>query len=105
MAIDSIDLNKLPLRHVCEVCGKDETLTPEDAFNEGWDYPPRMGAFAVVSSRTCGNCGIDSTLWWALMMDKKSADELTPSQLETLKRIQGEPLSILPEPGATDANR
>ena len=25
------------LIHICEVCGKTETLTPEEAFNEGWD--------------------------------------------------------------------
>ena len=29
------------LIHICEVCGKTEILTPEEAFNEGWDYPPR----------------------------------------------------------------
>lgn len=33
------------LIHICEVCGKTEILTPEEAFNDGWDYPPRMGGF------------------------------------------------------------
>ena len=33
------------LIHICEVCGKTEILTPEEAFNEGWDYLPRMGGF------------------------------------------------------------
>lgn len=36
------------LIHVCEVCGKTKIMTPEQAFNEGWDYPPRMGAFGIV---------------------------------------------------------
>ena len=36
------------LIHICEVCGKTEILTPEEAFNEGWDYPPRMGDFGIV---------------------------------------------------------
>ena len=31
------------LIHICEVCGKTEIMTPEEAFNYGWDYPPRMG--------------------------------------------------------------
>ena len=44
------------LIHICEVCGKTETLTPEEAFNEGWDYPPRMGGFGIVGPRTCGDC-------------------------------------------------
>ena len=29
------------LIHICEVCGKAKIMTPEEAFNEGWDYPPR----------------------------------------------------------------
>lgn len=92
-----IDLATAPLRHICEVCGKDEILTPEEAFNAGWDYPPRMGSFGVISPRTCGNCGIESTVWWALMMDKKPSEELTEAQMATVLRIQSEPQSIIPE--------
>ncbi len=29
------------LLHVCESCGKTEVMTPEEAFEAGWDYPPR----------------------------------------------------------------
>ena len=43
------------LIHICEVCGKTEILTPKEAFNEGWDYPPRMGGFGIVGPRTCGD--------------------------------------------------
>ena len=56
--------------HVCEVCGKTKIMTPEQAFNEGWDYPPRMGAFGIVSPRTCGDCSMMDTLWMALQSGK-----------------------------------
>ena len=85
------------LIHICEVCGKTELLTPEEAFNEGWDYPPRMGGFGIVGPRTCGNCPINLTVWWALVSEKKSVSELSQQQRETIKRIQGEPESIIPK--------
>ncbi len=28
------------LIHICGICGKTKVMTPEQAFNEGWDYPP-----------------------------------------------------------------
>ena len=85
------------LIHICEVCGKTELLTPEEAFNEGWDYPPRMGGFGIVGPRTCGDCPINLTAWWALVSEKKSVSELSQQQKETIKRIQGEPESIIPK--------
>lgn len=94
---EEMSLADLPLRHICEVCGKDEILTPEDAFNAGWDYPPKMGVFGIVGPRTCGNCGVEGTVWWAVTMENKAGDELTEAQMETIVRIQSEPLSILPE--------
>ena len=84
------------LIHICEVYGKTEILTPEEAFNEGWDYPPRMGGFGIVGPRTCGDCPINLTVWWALVAEKKSVSELSQQQKETIKRIQGEPESIIP---------
>lgn len=85
------------LIHICEVCGKTEIMTPEEAFNDGWDYPPRTGAFGIVSPRTCGNCSINLTTWWALVYEKKTVQELSQKQRETIKRIQGEPESIIPK--------
>lgn len=76
--------------HTCEVCGKTENLTSQEAFNKGWDYPPRMGAWKIVSPRTCENCGIDSTVWWALAIEKKQYEDLTPEQVLALARIQNE---------------
>ena len=87
------------LIHICEVCGKTETLTPEEAFNEGWDYPPRMGGFGIVGPRTCGDCPINLTVWWALVSEKKSVSELSQQQRETIKGIQGEPESIILKKG------
>lgn len=35
--------------HICEVCGITKVMTPQEAFEEGWDYPPLMGSFGVVN--------------------------------------------------------
>ena len=85
------------LIHICEVCGQTEILTPEEAINEGWDYPPRMGGFGIVGPRTCGDCPINLTVRWALVSEKKRVSELSQQQKETIKRIQGEPASIIPK--------
>lgn len=84
--------------HICEVCGKTEILTPDEAHLQGWDYPPRMGMFGIVSPRTCGSCVITDTIWWALQSGKiKSKSDLSDHQKEVLARIQSEPASIIPE--------
>lgn len=83
------------LRHICEVCGKEKILTPEQAHDQGWDYPPKMGQFKIISPRTCGSCGINGTLWWALMVELKQSVDLDEKQLETLNRILQEPESIM----------
>jgi len=88
------DTSHWRLRHICEVCGADEVLTPDEAFDAGWDYPPRIGPFGVVGPRTCGRCGINKTVWWALAVDHCTVDMLTPAQHDTIARITGEPQSI-----------
>ncbi|MEK5440100.1 MULTISPECIES: hypothetical protein [Paenibacillus] len=82
------------LRHICEVCGKEEVLTPDQGYEQGWDYPPKMGQFKIVSPRTCGSCGIDGTLWWAISVEGKEPADLNEKQLQTLNRILQEPESI-----------
>ena len=82
------------LRHICEVCGTEQNLTPEAAFEAGWDYPPNMGTFAVISPRTCPDCEVNQTLWWALQVDGYTTNMLTVRQRETFQRICGEPGSI-----------
>ena len=83
------------LRHVCEVCGKAETLDSDVAYDLGYDYPPRMGTFGIVGPRTCPDCGIAETVWAAVVLHGKTPDQLTDAQRATLTRIAGEPESIL----------
>lgn len=83
------------LRHICEVCGIEEPLTSEEGFEKGWDYPPRMGTCGVVSPRTCPQCPIAHTVWWALAIDRYSLDMLAPTQRAALDRILGEPETVV----------
>lgn len=87
-----------PFKHICEVCGKEEILTSQEAFDEGWDYPGEegssMGAFGVLSPRTCGDCSITDTVWWAITTEGKTREQLTEKQLQTLERILQEPESL-----------
>ena len=98
---DEVDINRTApefkgrLRHVCEVCGRTEILTPQEAFDEGWDYPPRMGSFGIVSPRTCPDCSMMDTAWAALALEGKTPNELTERQKQTILRIVSEPESIL----------
>lgn len=86
--------------HICEVCGKEELLTANESFKQGWDYPPNMGAWGIISPRTCGECLIDGTLWWALSIEGKLQEELTEAQTATLNRILGEPDNVHPTANA-----
>jgi hypothetical protein len=83
------------LRHICEGCGKDENLTVAEAFEAGWDYPPRLGVFGVVSPRTCGECGIEKTLWWRIQTGEVRPDDLSSEEMEFIQRVVNEPESIL----------
>lgn len=85
------------IRCICEVCGKEEILTEEGIFLKGWDYPPCMGTYGIVSPRTCPECPISKTLWWDLVQNKKSLQQLSEKQRETLKRIMQEPKNIFIE--------
>ena len=84
------------LKHICEVCGKIEVIDSDLAFDEGWDYPPRMGSFRILSPRICNNCDVENTVWFAPTVDGKALDELSTKQIDVLMRINNEPLSILP---------
>ena len=82
-----------PFLHICEVCGKTQELTAEAAFNAGWDYPPKMGAFAVVSTRICDDCPMTKTLWWRLTQNPGTY-KATPEDLILVERIAGEPETL-----------
>lgn len=84
--------------HYCEVCGKKVYCTAKEAYDAGWDYPPQMGTFGLLSPRICGGCSMESTLWWKvqqqnlpIVIEKK----LTKEELKTWRRIQMEPESLL----------
>ncbi len=85
--------------HYCEVCGKKELLTADEAYEQGWDYPPGIYFFRFLSPRKCGNCSIVETLWCKLATGKKNISELTGGEWETLKRIWNEPESLMPTEG------
>lgn len=88
-----------PFWHYCEVCGRKEFITAKDAFDTGWDYPPQMGYFGLLSPRTCGNCTIKDTLYMKINSPGRFPvvieSELTPAELITWRRIKSEPESLL----------
>ncbi|MBU3198516.1 hypothetical protein LL037_18785 [Clostridium estertheticum] len=90
------DQGKIILRHVCEHCGKQQLLTSKEGYKQGWDYPPKMGAYKIISPRTCGDCGINTTLWWEITCNKTSPNQLSERHQQTLKRILTEAESIMP---------
>lgn len=94
-------MNTRPFWHYCEVCGRKEFITAQDAFDSGWDYPPNMGHFGLLGPRTCGSCLLTDTLFWKVNTEKKILlpivveGALTPEELVTWERIKGEPESLL----------
>jgi hypothetical protein len=87
-----------PLLHICENCGAEKVLTPHEAWNEGWDYPPLLGVYGVVSPRTCGNCPITTTLWWRIINSQEGKPySLTEADRALYARIIGEPETIRPK--------
>lgn len=83
------------LLHVCEKCGKTEWLTPDEAYEQGWDYPPNIGMFGVLSPRTCGDCDVVDTVWWKITCAHVTPDDLTDKEKATITRILNEPESIM----------
>lgn len=85
--------------HYCEVCGKKAFITANEAFDDGWDYPPNMAIFGLLGPRKCGDCSITDTLFWKIntgdglpiVIEK----ELTPKEALVWRRIKGEPESLL----------
>ncbi len=93
-------MNSRPFWHYCESCGAKIYCTAEEAFDNGWDYPPRIGAFGLLGPRTCGNCTIIDTLYLKVMKQKIPIvieSNLTEKELRTWRRIKNEPESLLEE--------
>ena len=91
-------MNTRPFWHYCEVCGRKEFITAEDAHDSGWDYPPKIGMFGLLSPRTCGDCNMQQTLWWKVDQQRIPVvfeGNLTEKEKETWERIKNEPESLL----------
>ena len=91
-------MNTRPFWHYCEVCGKKEYITAQQAFDSGWDYPPTFGSFGQLLPRTCGNCTIEDTLYMKVMKQELPIvveSKLTPEERRTWRRIKTEPESLL----------
>jgi hypothetical protein len=73
------------VKYICEVCGLEEELTEQEAYHGGWDYPPFIGVWGVVSPRTCPNCPLDKTAYWAILTGDGS--RLSEKHMATINRI------------------
>lgn len=92
-------MNIRPFWHYCEVCGAKAYITADEAFKDGWDYPPQMGTFRLLGPRKCGNCSIEKTLYWKVNTQQSlpivMESTLTSAERETWRRIRAEPESLL----------
>ncbi len=87
-----------PFWHYCEICGSKVYITSQEAFDQGWDYPPTVGSFGQLFPRTCGKCALADSLYIKVMKQKipiVSEETLTSEELKTWKRIKSEPESLL----------
>lgn len=74
--------------YLCEVCGKKASLTEDEAFKAGWDYPPFIGVWGIVSPRTCPDCDMTKTAYWHIMTEGGKA--LPEHHMNTVRRILAE---------------
>ncbi|GAA5037670.1 hypothetical protein ACFQRL_14205 [Microbacterium fluvii] len=76
----------------CETCGREEATTPAKAHSDGWDFagPGGLYPFGTVSPRTCPDCGIETTVWWRLTVDRIPDTDLAPHDMAVVKRIVAE---------------
>lgn len=91
-------MNFRPFWHYCEVCGTKIFCTAQEAFETGWDYPPKIGTFGLLGPRTCGNCLITDTLFFRVYQQENSIvieRNLTEKEAQTWQRIKNEPESLL----------
>lgn len=73
----------------CEVCDTILVASDKAAFDAGWDYPPFIGSFGVLSPRTCGNCPMVETAYWAVVTGTP-ADQLSERHRRSVARIANE---------------
>lgn len=81
-------------KYICEVCGTEEIFdAPEDGYKAGWDYPPLIGEYGILSPRTCPDCTVNQTVWWKV----QESDDLNAHDIEVIERIKGEPDNVIIE--------
>lgn len=93
-------MNSRPFWHYCEVCGTKIFCTAQEAFEAGWDYPPKIGSFGLLGPRTCGKCTWNDTLFIKVHQQGIPIvieNTLTEKELRTWERIKNEPESLLDE--------
>jgi hypothetical protein len=73
-------------KYECEACGRVDECPEEEAYQAGWDYPPFVGAWGIVSPRTCPNCLIDQSAYWYLL-NRQENDPIPENHVKTLLRI------------------
>ena len=90
-------MKKEMYRYICENCGRIGIYeNPKQAFKEGWDYPPSMYHYKMISPRTCPNCGIETTLFWAISTaEVKKFEDMSVKQKLVFFLITGEPNTII----------
>ena len=97
--LDSMNIR--PFWHYCEVCGKKEYLTADEAHAQGWDYPPKTGSFGLLGPRICKDCAMVDTLYWKINSSGRLPivieENLSPEERVTWQRIRTEPESLLEE--------
>jgi hypothetical protein len=76
-------------RYECETCTRVDETTEQQAYEAGWDYPPFIGIWGVVSPRTCPNCLIDTTAYWFILTQDRNA-EMPERHKNTILRISKE---------------
>ena len=98
-------MNHRPFWHYCECCDAKFYGTAQEAFDEGWDYPPKIGHFGMLSPRTCGKCDMTDTLFWKVQQQSLPLvieKSLTEKELKTWQRIKSEPESLLTDENDID---
>lgn len=70
---------------------------PEESYEAGLDYPPNMGAFGIVSQRTCPDCPINKTVWWKMAVEHRDPNSMSDDDKTVIERILHEPGSVLVE--------
>ena len=98
-------MNSRPFWHYCECCGAKVYCAAQEAFDAGWNYPPKMGFFGLLSPRTCGKCNITDTLFWKVQQQSLPLvieKNLTEKELKTWRRIKKEPESLLTDENNLD---